>query len=644
MFRGSKTISLDDNDPLLTPRHKYLGEKAFHLRVVEEFLTQMELSLLKTASEPFDFSSVRSAMTELRALADDENPDKRKRTEFQLAHELLLWQENLAERDEKIEAYHIRRYCDGLRKAFDSEVFVALARFYRDIPRSKNSQSKFDLALTRAFSVSISDIYRSMSLSRDEISIRLTALYCAWDRVRTIDAGSPRDVSGFDKFIAENDELADFRSLTDSKLFDRIREYKTELGEKFWGPKVAAAAVECNIVVGNHLNGLMARASENLGERLGSEFDFGGAFQDTSENTGTYLSEALREIGEESPELLPDLEEESDDLRFLRSLFELSGSLQAESDAEASEEPVDHESVEVPAALSIDEPAFKELLSVLDQHNPDLRPLAAYAASAGLGAEFGLDDFLFSEDHQPDEVGREVLSAIFVLESFRKNELHERKTLSVLIRNRVMHHLAQAEELGGKIENAIAERPESAGRRLKLANRLLEARLRTERSIVKFTSRGLGEVIAKRDEIEELDFEKPTIGPLNYASTSANKWLVAFTVAVMVISGILYFSTGNAAGSESADDVEMLEAVRLPGGKGMASAYREGNTLYLVATDGWRKRPIGEKTEALKDLITTSAKKPIFRVLVLGEDGTPLGEMSSDNGVTIAEEPQAPQS
>ena len=53
MFKGSNTISLDDNDPLLIARSKYLGEKALHLRIVEEFLTQMELSLLKTGGDPF---------------------------------------------------------------------------------------------------------------------------------------------------------------------------------------------------------------------------------------------------------------------------------------------------------------------------------------------------------------------------------------------------------------------------------------------------------------------------------------------------------------------------------------------------------------------------------------------------------------
>lgn len=632
MFKGSDTVSLTDNNPALMPRQKYLGEKALHLRIVEEFLTQMELSLLKTSSDQFDFAPVRTAINELRGIADDDNPDRRTRVEFQLAHELLGWQEHLAARDEGIEAYHIRRYCDGLRKPLDNEIFVAMARFYRDIPRCKNSQSKFDLALTRAFSNSVSDLYRSMTMSRDEIAVRLAGLYSGWDRVTKVDPGSPRDVSGFDKFLAESDELLDFRSLTSSRLFDRIREYKGELGDRFWDPAVAAAAVECNIVVGNHLNGLMARASENLGERLGSEFDVAGAFQDTSPNAGAYISGVLKEIDDHTPIVITDSENESDDIRFLRSLLELSDSLGTEEadGKEATPQQIDE------STLSIDRPEFHEMLSVLSQHNPDSRPLSAYIAASDLGSGFELDDFLFAEDDQPDSVGREVLEVILSLESFRENELHDRKMLTLLVKNKVMQMLTRADGLGSKIEERISDEPQSAGRRLKIANRLLEARLRTERSIVKFTSRGLGTVPIKKVDDAETDDQKPS-----FVSLTANRWLIAATVAAVLVSGILFSSTSSEAVLD--DDVEVLEAVRLPGGRSLSSAYREGNTLYIVATDAWRQKPEGEKTEALKDLMMSPTKKPLFKILVMDTDGMPLAEMS-ENGIhvsSIAPEPES---
>lgn len=637
MFKGSETVSLSDNNPALMPRQKYLGEKALHLRIVEEFLSQMEFSLLKTSGEQFDFEAVRTAIAELKGLADDENPDRRKRVEFQLAHELLRWQEHLAARDEKIEAYHIRRYCDGLKKPLDANVFIAMARFYRDLPRGRNSLSKFDLALTRAFSTSVSDLYRSMSVSRDEVAVRLASLYCSWDRVVSVDPGSPRDVAGFDKFIAESDAMDDFQSLTQGRLFDRIRDYKAELGDRFWDPGVAAAAVECNIVVGNHLNGLMARASETLGERLGTEFDFAGSFQDTSPNTGAHISEALRQIDKQAP--LVTTSSESDDLGFLRSLMELTDTLSSPDEGTEATEVSDvaHDS------LSVDQPDFRKMLALLDQHNPDTSLLVAYITGSDLGGGFDLDSFLFGEDQLPDDFGREALRVILSLESFRQHELHERSFLSPSIKNSVLKLLANAEDLGESIERSLADEPSAAGRRLRIANKLLECRLRAERTVFKFTSRGLGILPEVKKAAEDDESPKPFLQP-DLGRFSANRWIIGATVAIMVISMILYFAAGD-SGTWAAEDVEIFEASRLPGGKDLTGAHREGSTLFVIAGDKWRSKSDEQKTEHLMDLMGTKAKKKIETVLVLNATGERIADVS-DNNVNLGEivDPETPAS
>ena len=135
----------------LTDRYSHIALHALHLRIVEEFLTQMELNLLKSSPTSFGIDSVKAGLQELRSLSNGET-ERQKRIEFQVAHELVQWQEHLAERDSKIEAYHIRRYCDGLKTPLDTEVFIALGRFYRSLGYSRLSMSKFDLAMTRAFS------------------------------------------------------------------------------------------------------------------------------------------------------------------------------------------------------------------------------------------------------------------------------------------------------------------------------------------------------------------------------------------------------------------------------------------------------------------------------------------------------------
>jgi hypothetical protein len=623
MFKDSETVSSSDANTALATRHKHLGERALHLRIVEEFLTQIEFTLLKGPAEQFDFEPVKASITELRAMADDLNPDRRKRIEFQLAHELLRWQEHLAARDNTIEAYHIRRYCDGLRKPLDPEVFVALARFYRDIPRSRNSLSKFDLALTRAFSTQVSDLFRAMTMKREEVAARLASLYCSWDRVVSVEPGSTRDVVVFEKFLEESDSMLDFRSLTSSRLFDRIREFKSELGNRFWDPSVAAAAVECNIVVGNHLNGLMARASENLGERLGSEFDFAGAFQDTSPNTGTYISEALKQIDESGSLVTADTE--SDDIKFLRSMLELTDSI----NSDAYSDPAAGGS-ELDGTLSIETPQFLAVLALLSQRNPPTKEIVAQVETCEF-QNFDVDEFLFGEDQSADTLGREVLGLILSLESLRSHELHERKVLPTLVRNKVMQLLAQAEEFGNKLELSTLEFPASAGRRLKIANKLLETRLRTERSVFKFTSRGLGMLPAPKPEGE---LTTSILSRVEFGRLSANRWVVGATVAALIISGILYFATGGTEASV-AQDVEILEPAKLPGGEQLTGAHRQANTLYVVASDSWRDGSSEEKTEKLKALMDTQAKEQIRSVLVMDGQGQHLAEMS-EKGATIS--------
>ncbi len=629
MQQEKKPPAGSDGNPALMPRRRHLGEKALHLRIVEEFLTQLELHLLKSPSEQFNLDPVKQCLSELKTLSDDPTEsDRRKRVEFQLAHELLLWQDHLAKRDERIEAYHIRRYCDGLRKPLDSEVYVALARFYREIPRSRHSLSKFDLAITRAYSVQLTDIRRQLVSPRKAIAESISAHYCSWDRVAVTSQGSHRDEVVFDAFLNECNTVADFHSLTASRLFDRIREYKSELADRFWDPIVVAAAIECNVLVGNKLNFLMAKASETLGERLGSEFDFAGAFQDASPNAGNHISEVIRAI-DKKDSLITSVSE-SDDLKFLRSLLALTDTVRDAAEttnAEAGEEP------EAAFALSISTTEFQSILSLLSQHNPSTRSIVRFIDSLQIGHSLDLSDFLFGEDDLPDPLGREALATILSLESLRSVELHEPKELPAIVRDQVMELLRTAENLGNRIERSLSEANVSAGRRLIVANRLLEARMRTERAVYKFTSRGLG--IAKEKEPDETAIEPmpSTFSYVDYASLSANKWLVGATVAALLLSGFLYLSAGRGTASLP-DDVEIIEASRLPGGKVLSNAHRQGSTLYVVATDAWRQKSDSEKTESLKDLIGIPSKTRLETVLVLDDQGQPLADISG-NGMNL---------
>jgi hypothetical protein len=629
---NTKDTSPKEKGPEFAKRHAHISEKALHLRIVEEFLTQLEFTLLKAASNSFDFKSIKLGLRELKTLDADPGVDRLKRVEFQLAHELLLWQENLAERDAKIEAYHIRRYCDGLKRSLDPDIFVALARFYRDLPRSGQTLSKFDLAMTRAFSEQKDDLRRRVTLSRAHLVARITELFSRWDKEPVVNQDSQRDVQIFDRFVGEGDSINEFQSLTNIRLFDRIREFKAELGERFYEPAVAAAALECNIAVGNRLNILMARASESLGERLGSEFDFAGAFQDTSRSAGNYISEVLRQIDEKE-----SLITESEDLRFLRSLLDLAATVRGSDEAG---EGVQDDSVET--VLSTARPEFRNLIGLLSQQNPDTRDIRKYLDSSDSLKSLYLHDFLFLEDDSPDELSREVLKVILSLEEIRANELHGKKDISPDIRNEVMLLLAKAEDLGAKLGSSFDPAGNPYGsRQLLVANKLLETRLRVERSIVRFTSQNLhhGDQILSDGELSGLD-ELSTFSYIDLGATYANRWVVAATIAVVLISAVLFFSAGTTdAGAMLTEDVEIMEPSRLPGGKDFTSAHRQGTTLYIIAKDAWRGMSDEQKTEGLKLLVDTSSKK-LETVVVMDGQGQLMADLT-ESGVNISKEPIA---
>lgn len=620
-----------------TDRYAYIGQQALHLRIVEEFLTQLELTLLKASPDGFDLAKVKDGLKQLRDLGD-EDPEKRKRVEFRISHELSQWQEQLAERDSKIEAYHIRRYCDGLRSPLDNEVFVALARFYRSLGYSRQSMSKFDLAMTRAFTSQLGELRRCLIADRETLSARIAAHYATWDRMPVGDHGSSRDVQVFDRYVEECFSIDEFAALTDSKLFDRVREFKSELGERFFRPNIVAAAIECNIAIGNRLNVLMAQAAENLGERLGSEFDFAGALQDTSPNAGVYISEVLREIDKENP--LISAESESEDLFVLKSMLELA----AEAN-DRSEEEVSAEFAARPdEAISIRRPEFTDLLHLLEHQNPDVVKIRKGLDEIEEFKAIDFNDFLFEQDGSPDTVSRDVLRVILSLESLRAHELNKKQELSREVRREVFELLDRAENLGELLENALkATDHREYARRLFVSNRLLETRLRTERSIVRFSTKNLGlaDQIHPPDKVIENELAD-TLSYIDTGSAGANRWLVVTTVLVAIFFSVMLFAgTTSDAASPTAEDVEILETSQLAGGDNLSGAHRQGTTLYAVATGAWREMSDGKKTDSLKLLLDAETRTKLEAVVVLDENGNWLADITPE-GMKISNEPSAP--
>ena len=301
-----------------------LRDQAVVLRVAEVFLTQVEMSLLVRPRPAYDFQALKRRLDALR----DGPPDEALAEGIALS--ITAWREALGERDQELEAYHMRRFCDGLKISLDKEILIAMGRFYVEQPYSRNSLSKFDLMLTRAFSSKVGDFRHCLQSDRETLTETLTHRFERWGRPAAQGPAVDRAVAAFDEFVEECFSIESFDQFSASRIFERVREFKSSLGDMFFAPAIVAAAVECNIALGNRLNVLISEAAEDLGERLGSEFDIAGALNDTSPNAGVYIKEILRELDEmEGAKAETDAMEE---LAVVRTVLDLASAEEGEVD------------------------------------------------------------------------------------------------------------------------------------------------------------------------------------------------------------------------------------------------------------------------------------------------------------------------
>ncbi|MCV4784430.1 hypothetical protein OFM36_33845, partial [Escherichia coli] len=70
-------------------------------------------------------------------------------------------------------------------------------------------------------------------------------------------------VGRFDAFVKEAEAAEGFDSLIESDFFNRLRLFKEETAEMFFASEVLAAAMECNVRVGNRFVDLLEAEREN---------------------------------------------------------------------------------------------------------------------------------------------------------------------------------------------------------------------------------------------------------------------------------------------------------------------------------------------------------------------------------------------
>jgi len=253
------------------------------LQMVEHVLSAVEREHLKVVPMIFDDLAVKKALHQFLQVAGELGTKEHTESEFELRNETETWNLALYERDKNISVANLRRYCEDSRPVLSSQALIALARFYRNSSYSEDARGKFDYVMTRLFTRDSGEGRRQFLFEEAEMLKHINRLYAEWSSIAlfsTDEDGAEVEltVTRLGEFAAEVAEAHFFSELLKSDFFSRVRAYKEECAELFYVPEVVAAAIRCNLAIGNLYVELISRERSELGasfveEKYGPDHD-----------------------------------------------------------------------------------------------------------------------------------------------------------------------------------------------------------------------------------------------------------------------------------------------------------------------------------------------------------------------------------
>lgn len=255
-------------------------DEASSLQMVEHVLSGIEREHMKMTPATFDDLEVKKALHKYLQISSPVNSDEHSEAEYQLFQETEKWFSALSKRDSNISVANVRRFCENSRPVLSSQALMSLARFYRNSPYSEGVRGKFDFVMTRLFSREIGDEKRKLLFGRSEMLGHIKTLYGNWASLSIVnpDDENGGTVTGFEGFVRESEVAGSFDELIGSDFFNRIRLFKEQANELFLEPAVTAAAIECNVRIGNRFIDLIQKEREatseaSIEEKYGYTYD-----------------------------------------------------------------------------------------------------------------------------------------------------------------------------------------------------------------------------------------------------------------------------------------------------------------------------------------------------------------------------------
>ncbi len=234
------------------------------LQMVEHVFSGVEREHMKMSPVSYDDLEAKKALHKFLQVSGNLKSPEHAEAEYALRNETESWSFALFERDQKISVANIRRFCEESRPVLSSQALISLARFYRNSPYSEDVRGKFDFVMTRLFSRDTEEGTRRLLFPHEDMIGHISTLYENWSSISLYSREEDQIeisflVTRLNEFSSDVENAETFDELLEDNFFNKARLFKEGADEMFFVPEVAAAAIACNLSIGNKYLELIRR-------------------------------------------------------------------------------------------------------------------------------------------------------------------------------------------------------------------------------------------------------------------------------------------------------------------------------------------------------------------------------------------------
>lgn len=644
-------------------------EEIRSLQLSEQYLARIEQTASSAQVQTEKPAALTEAVEKLHQEIGRGNTAQVVEARDTLSSELQFWRLTISRRDARITAAELRRFCSRRETAPDTQTLAALVRFYRSLTHISQAWSKYDLVTTRLFALRDEKQRLRLRFNREQIITHLRRMSATWDESAHVGyaQGMPPDEAAarFAEFISELNGLTRLDEMINCRLLDRLRAFKSSLGQTFYLPEITAAAIECNVAVSARFTTLLEQenfhpASEPLREVIELISNTSVTDQDHSEEL---LQEEIRRFAAEAGaaeqaqlERLPGLirlnavaietETAPPSAPEEQSETTLSSATEVQTEANADAEPVTVAESSLVTAFSHDASVLEETLEQIENNEANRVILTMIRHSSSALQQLDLRMFLSAINRQGDradesaELRRHALTLIISVDHLlnaradedESEENREEKFSGLLaeVGQAIATVQATAEEVMQSGQPAVAGVLDHINQCLRQSHQTLQSAIYDHRAR---QARRQAAAAAQSSSAAAAQ-NRSTAQPILRAATEAvkkYKWLVTVTVVIVAFGLFTQFSAPDQQTAVKRDpEVQVIELTQIPNGELLKTARARRGVMICLVSEKWSMLSDEDRREKLKAWQAFGQTRGVRTITLIDGRGLSVGSATQN--------------